>query len=182
MQTAGHETTVLDNDLNMINLMRRFGFQDYFGDPTRPGVLHAAGLEAAKVLVVSLDDKHAAVELVKYARRERPDLRIVAPALDRIHVYELFRAGANGIVREMFDSSLRAGRYALENLGTSDFEAHEFERLLYKEDRRGLRDLAPLWDPDFPVENNQAHNDRALDLNGELGTNIVQQMQEKKGY
>ena len=54
---------------------------------------------------------------------KRPDLHIIARAHDRIHTYELYRAGANDIVREMFDGSLRAGRYVLENTGLSEFEA-----------------------------------------------------------
>ncbi len=179
MRTAGHQTTVLDKDLEVIKLMRKFGFKGFFGDPTRPDVLHAAGIETCRVLVVALDDKHAAVELVKYARRVRPDLHIVARAADRVHVYELFAAGANDIVREMFDSSLRAGRYVLENLGLSDFEAHEFERLFFKEDRRVLRELAELWDPNVPVSENKAYIERATALNAELETNLVSQVQQK---
>ena len=40
-----------------------------------------------------------------YARRIRPDIHIVARARDRVHVYELYQAGANDIVREMFELS-----------------------------------------------------------------------------
>ena len=117
MGLVGSETVVLDSDLRMIQLMRKFGFKGFFGDPTRPEILHAAGLHEASVLVVAIDDKEAAERLIHYARSERPDLHIVARAHDRVHVYRLFRAGANDIVREMFDSSLRGGRYVLENVG-----------------------------------------------------------------
>ena len=108
VQMTGKRTVVLDNDLPTIQLMRRFGYHGYFGDPTRPELLHAAGLDQAKVLVVAVDDKEDAKRLVRYARQHRPDLHIVARAFDRVHVYELFQAGANDIVREMFDGSLRA--------------------------------------------------------------------------
>jgi multidrug efflux system outer membrane protein len=87
----------------------------------RPDLLAAAGLSKARVLVVSLDDRASANRLVAYARQMRPDLHIVARARDREHVFELYKAGANDIVREMFDSSLRAGRYVLENVGLSEF-------------------------------------------------------------
>ena len=56
-------------------------------------------------------------QLVAFARQERPDLRIVARARDRTHVFRLYQAGADKIVRELFDSSLRAGRYVLESIG-----------------------------------------------------------------
>ena len=103
VQMAGVKTVVLDHDLSTIGLMRRFGFKGFFGDPTRPELLHAAGLAEARVLVVALDHKKAAVRLVEYARAERPDRHIVARAHDRVHVYELYRAGTDDIVREMFD-------------------------------------------------------------------------------
>ena len=113
VRNSGYETVVLDSDLRIIQLMRKFGFKGFFGDPTLPEILHAAGLHEASVLVVATDDKEAAERLIHYALSERTDLHIVASAHDRVHVYRLFRAGANDIVREMFDSSLRAGRYVL---------------------------------------------------------------------
>lgn len=156
VRNSGFQTTVLDHDLKAIELMRAYGAKGYFGDPTRPELLHAAGLGNAKILVVALDDKDAAVALVKYARSVRPDLHIVARAADRTQVFHLFRAGANDIVREMFDSSLRAGRYVLENLGLSEYEAHAAETTFYAMDREAMRDLAAVWDPDIPSEKNPA--------------------------
>jgi len=47
---SGFKTTVLDHDLDTIQLMRRFGCKGFFGDPTRPDLLHSAGLETASVL------------------------------------------------------------------------------------------------------------------------------------
>jgi CPA2 family monovalent cation:H+ antiporter-2 len=80
VQASGFKTVVLDNDLETIQLMRRFGFKGYFGDPSRPELLKAAGLATAKVIVVAVDDKQAAVDLVRYARRVRPDIAITARA------------------------------------------------------------------------------------------------------
>lgn len=170
---SGFRATVLDRDLAAIRLMRRFGFPSFLGDPTRPELLHAAGLAEARVLVVALDDKKAAVTLVEYARKQRPDLHIVARAHDRIHVYELYRAGANDIVREMFDSSLRAARYVLENLGLSEYEAAELEKLFYKLDRHAMLELAEVWVPGVPVAQNEAYIARAKMLNKELETALV---------
>ena len=148
--------------------MRRFGFKGYLGDPTRPELLKAAGLSKAKVLVVALDDPVAALKLVRYARRQRPDIHIVARAYDRNHVYHLFRVGADDIVREVFDSSLRAGRYVLESIGLNDYDAARAERTFFKHDRHALRELAQLWDPDIPSSENAAYVARARDLETDL--------------
>ncbi|MDP2062319.1 MAG: cation:proton antiporter [Phaeovulum sp.] len=165
---SGFKTTVLDNDLKTIQLMRKFGFKAYFGDPTRPDLLSSAGLQNASVLVICLDDYAASTRLVAYARRVRPDLHIVARARDRVHVFELVRAGANDVVRELFDSSLRAARYVLENVGLSEFEAAEAQRIFYKLDREGLRDLARVWKPGVPVENNSEYMELSRAQNRDL--------------
>ncbi|MDP2738029.1 MAG: cation:proton antiporter [Pseudorhodobacter sp.] len=171
---SGFKTTVLDSDLKTIQLMRKFGFKAYFGDPTRPDLLASAGVASARVLVVCLDDYAAATRLVAYARRLRPDLHIVARARDREHVFELYRAGANDIVREMFDSSLRAARYVLENVGLSEFEAAEAFRIFYKLDREGVRDLARVWKPGVPIENNAAYMELSRALNRDLEAALMQ--------
>lgn len=180
VQAAGVKTTVLDHNLETINLLRRFGFKGFFGDPTRPELLHAAGIAHAQVLVVALDNEKAAVQLVRYAREVRPDLHIVARARDRLHVYELYKAGADDIVRELFDSSLRAGRYVLENMEFSEFEASEVEKSFYKHDRHILRELAELWQPEVPLSQNEAYVERARELNSDLETALVREIQGER--
>ncbi len=173
VQANGFKTVVLDHDMEAIATMRRFGVKSFLGDPTRPDILRAAGLERARVLVVALDNPEAALRLTAYARKMRPDLHIVARARDRSHVYRLYQAGANDIVREVFDSSLRAGRYVLENMGLSEYEAAEAERIFYRHDRETVRQLAEVWDPNIPASQNKAYVDRAKALQKELETEIL---------
>ncbi len=177
VQSAGFTTVVLDNDLATVQMMRKFGYKGFFGDPTRPDLLKAAGIDKVRVLVVALDSKESTVKLVRYARKMRPDLHIVARARDRVHVYELYGAGADDIVREVFDSSLRAGRYALENLGLSEFEAAEAETMFYHHDRKVLRELAPLWKPGVPVADNPDYVARARELDNDLETALAARQQ-----
>ncbi len=179
LQSTGIPTTVLDRDLEAVTLMRSFGFKGFFGDPTRREILEAAGLADAKVLVVALDDPASAIRLTRVARRAKPDLRIVARARDRVHVYQLYRAGADDIVREVFDSSLRAGRYALEAMGLSDFQAHERSTAFYHADRAALRELAELWKPGVKITDNPAYMERARELNRDLETAIVTQLDRR---
>lgn len=178
VRSSGFDTVVLDHDLMAIQRMRRFGVKGFLGDPSRPDLLLAAGLKEARVLVVALDDTEATTRIVAFARHARPDLHIIARAHDRTHVFRLYQAGANDIVREMFDSSLRAGRYALENLGLSEFEAAELHRTFYKHDRNSVRELATLWDPSTPTIENPAYIARAKELEDELQTMLLTQIEE----
>ena len=180
VQSAGFSTVVIDNDLATVQMMRTFGFRGFFGDPTRPDLLDAAGLEDARVLVVAIDNKAAAVKLVAYARKARPDLHIIARARDRVHVYELYAAGADDIVRELFDSSLRAGRYALEHLGLSDFEASEAETMFFEHDRANVRELAKLWKPGTSLADNPEYVARAKELNNDLETALAARQQKEE--
>ncbi|RJE83736.1 cation:proton antiporter domain-containing protein [Paracoccus onubensis] len=170
---SGFQTTVLDHDLKVIQVMRRFGFKGYFGDPTRPEILAAAGLDTAGILVAALDDPAANLKLITYARERRPDLHIISRARDRVDVYRLYAAGANDIVRELFDSSLRAGRYVLENAGLSEYEAAELEKIFYRLDRAALRDLAELWKPNVPLEQNTEYVKRSRELNKTLESALI---------
>lgn len=178
VRSSGFNTVVLDHDLSAIQRMRQFGVKGFFGDPTRPELLHAAGLGEAKVLVAALDNHDQITKLVAFARRERPDLHIVARARNRTHVFRLYKAGADDIVREVFDSSLRAGRYVLENMGLTEFEAAELEKTFYKHDRQSVRELAALWDPEIPTIENAAYIDRAKELERELQTMLLSQLED----
>ena len=178
VQSAGHKTVVLDHNIKTIELMRRFGFKGFFGDPTRPELLHAAGLAEARVMVVALDNADAATRLVTYVRRERPDIHIVARARDRTHVFKLYQAGADDIVRELFDSSLRAGRYVLENIGLSEYEAAEAEKVFYRHDRHSVRELAKLWRDDIPSAENAPYIERAKELERDLEALLLAQLQK----
>ena len=176
VRTAGFNTVVLDHDIKAIELMRKFGVKGFFGDPTRPELLHAAGLGKARVLVVTINDPKAAIALVRHARRERPDLHIVVRAHDRQHVFELYQAGADDIVRELFDSSLRAGRYVLENIGLNEYEAAQAEQAFYQHDRYSIRELASLWKPDVRIDRNPEYMARAKELQKELEVALLTAM------
>lgn len=178
VRAAGFKTVVLDANLETIRLMRRLGLKGFFGDPTRPELLKAAGIDTAKVLVVAVDDKASAVTLVRYAKRHNPDISVVARAHDRFHVYELYEAGADHIIRELFDSALRAGRYVLEDLGLSDYEAHETEIAFYRHDRQHLRELADVWKPGVPVSENAEYMRRTREMSDNLESAMAEVLSE----
>ena len=175
-RSSGLNTVVLDADLNTIEALRRFGIKGFFGDPARPELLEAAGLATAQVLVVAVDNHLSATKIVTFARKARPDIHIVARARDRVHVYELYQAGANDIVRETFDSSVRAGRYVLENMGFTEYEAAKLAKTYFKVDRAAMRDLAELWVPGEPVHLNEAYIARARQLDRDLEVAMTDEM------
>lgn len=178
LRTSGVPTVVLDSDMTTIETMRKFGVKGFFGDPSRPELLEAAGLAEAQVLVVAVDDRDTCTKIVRYARSRRPDIHIVARAQDRVHVYELYQADANDILRETFDSSLRAGRYVLENMGFSEYEASKITSSYFRIDRAAMRDLARVWVPGTPVHENEAYVERAKQLDRDLESALMEELHE----
>ena len=61
----------------------------------------------------------------------------------------------------------------MENVGLSEYEAHEAEKAFYKHDRHAMRQLAPLWDPEKPVYENEAYVARAKELEQELESTML---------
>ena len=113
------------------------------------------------------------------SNRMKPPCQI-ARAHDRHHAFQLYNAGANDIVREMFDSSLRAGRYVLENMGLNEYEAARAEDAFYAHDRYTVRELAELWDPQLRVADNPAYIARARELERELESALLAQLEEDR--
>ncbi|MEM8800787.1 MAG: cation:proton antiporter [Pseudomonadota bacterium] len=157
LRGAGYSTTVLDHSASHLEVLRSFGFKVFYGDATRPDLLHAAGIQNAKLFIVAIDDKEQISELVRYVRHHYPDLPIIARAVDRLHVYDLFAAGCREIIRETFDSSVRAGRTAFETLGMPKSTAEELARRFTEDDRYILREMAEVYDPNIPTHKNEAY-------------------------
>ena len=145
LRAAGYETTVVDYSNEQLTMLRRFGLSAYFGDATRPDLLHAAGVENAKILVIAIDNKEAATELARYMHDHHPKVHVVARAIDRWHVYDLWSAGCRDIIRETYDSSIRAARSAFEALGHSREKASELVGVFEEFDRRTMLDTAQAF-------------------------------------
>jgi Kef-type K+ transport system membrane component KefB len=153
---AGVRTVVLDHEAGVVERMRRIGLRSYFGDASRPDLLHAAGIEDASAFVVAIDDRDRAVQLVEYLRREYPHLRIIARAYDVDHLYLLKKAGADLAVRELFASSLQAGGAVLQALGVHPFRVEKMQRAFRRHDEESLEQLYELWDEDLEMSKNHA--------------------------
>lgn len=141
----GFKSTVLDADIEQIDLLRRFGRRVHYGDATRLDLLRQAGAERARMLIVAIDDQEKAAELVERAREAFPRLTILARAFDRRHAYDLLASGADAVERETFEAALSLGVTALRSLG---FRAHRALRAadyFRRHDRRTFEDLRPMW-------------------------------------
>lgn len=157
LQAAGHSTTVVDFSNEHIQTLRRLGFRAYYGDATRPDLLHAAGIENAKLFVIAIDNKEAITNLARHIIKHHPHVHIVARAVDRMHVYDLWKAGCRDIIRETYDSSIRATRSVLEALGEERSKAEKITAVFEAHDHRTMLELATAYDGNDPFSENNPY-------------------------
>ena len=156
LQMSGHSTTIIDLDPTTVAGLNRYGTKTHFGDASRPELLLTAGIENARLLVIAIDNREQALSIARFAREVNPNIDIVARAYDRLHTFDLYRAGANEIVRETFDAAIRAGKRALERLGMSRDDAEKVGKIFYRHDRHGMIEQARVYDPTLgPFKNEQ---------------------------
>ncbi|MEZ5583515.1 MAG: monovalent cation:proton antiporter-2 (CPA2) family protein [Candidatus Competibacteraceae bacterium] len=154
-------TVVLDHEAAMIDMLRIFGIKSYYGDASRPELLHAAGIENAKIFIVAIDDRDRAVAMVEHVRRHYPHVKILARAFDVNHLYLLKKAGVDCAVRELFDASLELGAEALKSLGWHPFRVEKMTRAFRQHDEMGLQQRYELWDENPDIARNRAFLARA---------------------
>jgi len=123
--TRGHDISIIDTDVEMINVAREFDFKVYYGDGRRLDILHAAGAGEAKAVVVCIDEMAATTEIVELVKAEFPLASVLARSSDRRHALELMKKGVSAQVRETFESAIVLGKMTLEALGVDALDAEQ---------------------------------------------------------
>ena len=144
LRANGFEATLLDLDSDNVDLLRKLGFKVFYGDASRPDLLHSAGAKNAKLIILAINDPENVKQMVATIQEHFPHLQIMVRASNRADAYELLESGVEHVYRETFDTSLRMGAQALRLLGFESHQAHRSERIFRRRDEKDLRDLALL--------------------------------------
>ena len=164
LRAAGHTTTVIDYNSRRLHIMERFNFKSYFGDARRPDLLNAAGIAEAQILIVAIDDRDGIEQIVEYATSTYPDLHVIARAVDRDHVYDLWQKGCRDIIRETYDSTLRIGRSAFEAMGETRDTADQIIAAFNTHDQEIMLNVADVHEVGVPPHENEAYVSRVLEM------------------
>jgi len=151
LNANGIETTILDHDPEHIETIRRFGFKVYYGDAARLDLLHAAGADRARLLILAIDDRAQALKIVELVREHFPNLDILARAWDVFHLLQLRDKGVTQVEREAFEGALRLGETALARLGLGAWAAKQAANRFRAHDQALLADLLAHFREDIEV-------------------------------
>jgi len=164
--SAGIKPVILDHNESNVDVLRRFGFEVYYGDVTRLDLLESAGAAEAELLIITLGDHEKSMELVKMAQKHYPRLKIAVNAVDRRAAFEFMDLGVTTIRRETFGTALTLGQDALQLLGFDPYEAYKIRRLFRNKDKETMPELYRIHrqDEDKYISMYQQHNANLADL------------------
>jgi CPA2 family monovalent cation:H+ antiporter-2 len=142
LRANGIHTTILDNDSDRVDLLRKMGFKVFYGDATRIDILKSAGADHAKVLIAAIDSPEINMDLVRKTKEQFPHLDLMVRARNRLDAYELFDTGVRNIYRESLETSVRIGVDVLIKLGFRKYSATRAGQNFIKYDESALPTMA----------------------------------------
>lgn len=138
--------TILDNNAERVELLRRMGFKVYYGDASRYDLLKAAGADKARLIIITIEPAAKRMELIETIKKHFPNLHMFVRAENRYDAYDQMNAGMLHVYRETLDSSLRMGVDAMRFLGHRNYSAQRAARNFMKLDEANLKKLASITD------------------------------------
>ncbi len=128
----------LDKDPAHIDFVKQYGNTVHYGDAERLDLLQMAGIEHVRTVVVAIDEPEVAEHVVHIIRSSYPDIHVIARARNRPNFQSLKLAGAQVVIREVFDSSLAAAEETLRAIGYTTSQAIRKVNLFQEHDERML--------------------------------------------
>jgi monovalent cation:H+ antiporter-2, CPA2 family len=142
LRANGINATILDNDSDRVDLLRKMGFKVFYGDATRIDILKSAGADEASILIAAIDSPETNYDLVEKTKKLFPHLTIMVRAKSRLDAYELIDMEVKDIYRESLDTSVRLGIDVLIKLGIRKYSATRAGQNFIKYDEAAMSKLA----------------------------------------
>ncbi len=142
----GISVTLIDTDIEMIDIAGSFGAKVYYGDGTRLDMLRQAGAGEAQLILFCIDGDQISPEMVESVHEAFPSATILVRAFDRRAVLKLKGAPVGGVVREVLESAVKMARMAMAAAGVDEEAMDRSEDLYRQRDRERLKAQAESGD------------------------------------
>jgi monovalent cation:H+ antiporter-2, CPA2 family len=117
LSQTGIRYRLLELDRANVSTLRERGEPVVAGDMTDIDALHAAGLDSVSVVIIAINQDAAIAGGVKLIRVHRPDVQIVVRARYQRKSQDIVDQGADLVIIEEFESSVKIFTSVLEHLG-----------------------------------------------------------------
>lgn len=125
LQTANVPAVIVESNYSLLADLTANGFQGVWGDITGHGILRAAQIERARMLVLTMPDANTVRMALKEARRLNGRVVVMARAAREHQVAELRKLGVEVVVQPEFEGGLAMVREAL-----ADHDREEVARIV----------------------------------------------------
>lgn len=130
--------TMVDTDVEMIDVAQGYGAKVYFGDGTRLDILRQAGAEEAALIMFCMDGDQMSAVALEAVQQAFPNAAIFLRAYDRRAVVRLKGSPARGVVREVMESAIKMA-LALNESGVSEEAIKRAEDMYRARDKERLK-------------------------------------------
>ena len=146
LQANKIKATYLDMDSDRVDVLRKMGFNVFYGDASRAELLEFAGAKEASIIIIAIGSSDKRLEMVETVKKHFPHLHMLVRAANRYDAYDQMNAGILHIYRETLDTSLRVGVDAMSLLGYQKFTAQRLAKTFFKYDEQALKKLSTIRD------------------------------------
>ena len=105
-RVAGIPYVIIETNPDTVRRERNGGEPIMYGDAAHPAVLEHAGVELARVLVTAISDPGSTRRITEVAKRMNPALFLLARTRYVEEMEPLYRAGADDVIPEEFETSV----------------------------------------------------------------------------
>ena len=162
----GIQVTLIDTDIEMIDVAGSFGAKVYYGDGTRLDLLRQAGAADAQLILFCIDGDQLDAERVEAIHAAFPKASILVRAYDRRALLKLKGAPVAAAVRELLESAIRMARLAMGEVGVDEEEIDRSEALYRARDRERLKAQLETGDLRASIERTITEPERQNDEPG----------------
>ena len=131
--------TLIDGDIEMIDVAGEFGAKVYYGDGTRLDLLRQAGAADAELILFCIDGDQLEAETLEAVCEAFPDASIYVRTYDRRALVKLKRSRVKAfVVREVMESAIKMARVAMRDLDISPGDIDRAEETYRGRDKERL--------------------------------------------
>jgi len=120
LATSGLPFVVVERDLHLVESLRKRGLRAVYGDASAAGVLEAAGIRNAKLLVLASPDSYAARRALDLARQKNPGIDTVIRTHTEHEREHFERLSVGRVMMGERELALGMTEYALRSLGLTE--------------------------------------------------------------
>lgn len=134
--------TILDHDSERVDILRKMGYEVFYGDASRLELLNAAGADKAKLFLACVDDPEINLKMAEIVKKNFPNMQIMVRARNRLDAYNFIENDIKMYYRETLYTSVQMGVDALNILGMRKYTATRQGLKFIKYDLKTTKDLS----------------------------------------